>query len=147
MANQTFIAPVEPFITISPNPVTESGGVRSFTIRLEETAGGGTRLTSSLELKLGGVLRFAGGLAAAQAQRSLGNFKIGWEKQPLPIVRALGDGLRVGSAGGEEGEEGHGGSVPEVGAPGPRADARPARGCRGRVPAQGQRPGQREGPG
>src|SRR5579859_3171792 len=26
----------------------------------------------------------------AQAQRSLGNFKIGGEKQPLPIVRALG---------------------------------------------------------
>ncbi|MBB5745426.1 class II fumarate hydratase [Brevundimonas variabilis] len=26
----------------------------------------------------------------AQAQRSLGNFGIGWEKQPLPIVRALG---------------------------------------------------------
>jgi fumarate hydratase class II len=26
----------------------------------------------------------------AQAQRSLGNFKIGWEKQPEPIVRALG---------------------------------------------------------
>jgi fumarate hydratase, class II len=26
----------------------------------------------------------------AQTQRSLGNFKIGWEKQPLPIVRALG---------------------------------------------------------
>ena len=26
----------------------------------------------------------------AQAQRSLENFKIGWEKQPLPIVRALG---------------------------------------------------------
>ncbi|BCH34578.1 fumarate hydratase class II [Mesorhizobium sp. L-8-10] len=26
----------------------------------------------------------------AQAQRSLGNFKIGWEKQPLSIVRALG---------------------------------------------------------
>ena len=26
----------------------------------------------------------------AQAQRSVGNFKIGWEKQPLPIVRALG---------------------------------------------------------
>ena len=26
----------------------------------------------------------------AQAQRSLGNFKIGWEKQPLPIVQALG---------------------------------------------------------
>ena len=26
----------------------------------------------------------------AQAQRSLGNFRIGWEKQPLAIVRALG---------------------------------------------------------
>src|SRR6185503_18616751 len=26
----------------------------------------------------------------AQTQRSLGNFKIGWEKQPLPVIRALG---------------------------------------------------------
>ena len=26
----------------------------------------------------------------AQSQRSLGNFKIGWEKQPIPVVRALG---------------------------------------------------------
>ena len=26
----------------------------------------------------------------AQAQRSLGNFKIGWETQPAPVVRALG---------------------------------------------------------
>ena len=26
----------------------------------------------------------------AQAQRSLGNFRIGWEKQPSPIIRALG---------------------------------------------------------
>jgi fumarate hydratase, class II len=26
----------------------------------------------------------------AQTQRSLGNFRIGWEKQPLPVVRALG---------------------------------------------------------
>ena len=26
----------------------------------------------------------------AQAQRSLGNFKIGWEKQPQPVIRALG---------------------------------------------------------
>src|SRR5258708_23568918 len=26
----------------------------------------------------------------AQAERSLGNFKIGWEKQPASIVRALG---------------------------------------------------------
>jgi fumarate hydratase, class II len=29
-------------------------------------------------------------LWGAQAERSLGNFKIGWEKQPLSIVRALG---------------------------------------------------------
>src|ERR1700736_6597940 len=26
----------------------------------------------------------------AQTQRSLQNFKIGWEKQPAPVVRALG---------------------------------------------------------
>ena len=26
----------------------------------------------------------------AQAQRSLGNFKIGWEKQPEPVIRAMG---------------------------------------------------------
>ena len=26
----------------------------------------------------------------AQSQRSLGNFRIGWEKQPIPVVRALG---------------------------------------------------------
>ena len=26
----------------------------------------------------------------AQSQRSLGNFRIGWEKQPAAIVRALG---------------------------------------------------------
>jgi fumarate hydratase class II len=26
----------------------------------------------------------------AQAQRSLGNFRIGWEKQPAPVIRALG---------------------------------------------------------
>ncbi|MBC8036506.1 MAG: class II fumarate hydratase [Rhizobiales bacterium] len=32
----------------------------------------------------------AGRYWGAQAERSLGNFKIGWEKQPLPIVRALG---------------------------------------------------------
>src|SRR5436190_22159284 len=32
----------------------------------------------------------AGKYWGGQAQRSLGNFKIGWEKQPLSIVRALG---------------------------------------------------------
>ncbi len=26
----------------------------------------------------------------AQTQRSLGNFKIGWEKQPQPVIKALG---------------------------------------------------------
>jgi fumarate hydratase, class II len=30
------------------------------------------------------------GYWGAQAQRSLGNFKIGWEKQPAPVIRALG---------------------------------------------------------
>ncbi|MGH6827274.1 MAG: class II fumarate hydratase [Rhizomicrobium sp.] len=33
----------------------------------------------------------------AQAERSRGNFKIGWEKQPLPIVRALGIIKRAGA--------------------------------------------------
>ncbi|MBX9452551.1 MAG: class II fumarate hydratase [Mesorhizobium sp.] len=32
----------------------------------------------------------AGKYWGAQAQRSLGNFRIGWEKQPQPILRALG---------------------------------------------------------
>jgi len=32
----------------------------------------------------------AGRYWGAQAERSLGNFKIGWEKQPLPVIRALG---------------------------------------------------------
>ncbi|WP_421928923.1 class II fumarate hydratase [Neoaquamicrobium sediminum] len=32
----------------------------------------------------------AGKYWGAQAQRSLGNFRIGWEKQPQPIMRALG---------------------------------------------------------
>src|SRR5258708_2169740 len=32
----------------------------------------------------------AGRYWGAQAQRSLGNFKIGWEKQPAAIIRALG---------------------------------------------------------
>ena len=26
----------------------------------------------------------------AQTQRSIGNFKIGWEKQPKPVIKALG---------------------------------------------------------
>src|SRR6201995_1130163 len=35
----------------------------------------------------------------AQAERSLHNFKIGWEKQPLPIVRALGIVKRAAAEG------------------------------------------------
>jgi fumarate hydratase class II len=35
---------------------------------------------------------------AAQTQRSLQNFKIGWEKQPLPVVRALGIVKRAAAA-------------------------------------------------
>ena len=38
----------------------------------------------------GGIEVAADRYWGAQAQRSLGNFKIGWEKQPAPIVRALG---------------------------------------------------------
>ena len=47
---------------------------RGVTARIEhrlEPSGAGTRLTSSLDLQLGGILRFAGGIAAGQAQRSL----------------------------------------------------------------------------
>ena len=29
-------------------------------------------------------------LWGAQTQRSIGNFRIGWEKQPKPVIRALG---------------------------------------------------------
>ncbi len=35
----------------------------------------------------------------AQSQRSLGNFKIGWEKQPKPIIRALGIVKRAAAEG------------------------------------------------
>ncbi|MEQ1653738.1 MAG: class II fumarate hydratase [Hyphomicrobium sp.] len=38
----------------------------------------------------GGIEVDASRYWGAQAERSLGNFKIGWEKQPAPIVRALG---------------------------------------------------------
>jgi len=50
---------------------SEGRGVTAHLEHRLEATHSGTRLTSSLELKLGGVLRFAGGLAAAQAQRSL----------------------------------------------------------------------------
>ena len=38
----------------------------------------------------------------AQTQRSIMNFPIGWERQPVPIIRALGAikwGLRAGQHG------------------------------------------------
>jgi len=50
---------------------SEGRGVTAHGMHRLEPAGGGTRLTSSLDLRLGGVLRFAGGLAAHQTQRSL----------------------------------------------------------------------------
>ncbi|MGU3493775.1 class II fumarate hydratase [Xanthobacteraceae bacterium A53D] len=48
----------------------------------------------------------------AQAQRSYGNFKIGWERQPLPIVRALGIVKRAAA----EANEALGRLDPKVGA-------------------------------
>jgi fumarate hydratase class II len=52
----------------------------------------GTRMTSTrTETDTFGPIEVASDRYwGAQAQRSLGNFKIGWEKQPLSIVRALG---------------------------------------------------------
>ena len=43
----------------------------------------------------GGIEVAADRYWGAQAERSLGNFKIGWEKQPQPILRALGIVKRV----------------------------------------------------
>ncbi len=48
----------------------------------------------------------------AQAQRSLGNFKIGWETQPVPVVRALGIVKRAAA----EANMALGRLAPEVGA-------------------------------
>jgi carbon monoxide dehydrogenase subunit G len=50
---------------------SEGRGVTARIAHRLEPSGAGTRLTSSLDLQLGGVLRFAGGIAATQAQRSL----------------------------------------------------------------------------
>jgi len=50
---------------------SEGRGVAAHGVHRLEPVGGGTRLTSSLDLRLGGVLRFAGGLAGHQTQRSL----------------------------------------------------------------------------
>jgi uncharacterized protein YndB with AHSA1/START domain len=50
---------------------SEGGGVTALIAHRLEESDGATTVTSSLELKLSGLLRFAGGLAASQAQRSL----------------------------------------------------------------------------
>jgi uncharacterized protein YndB with AHSA1/START domain len=50
---------------------SEGGGVTALIAHRLEERDGATTVTSSLELKLSGLLRFAGGLAASQAQRSL----------------------------------------------------------------------------
>jgi carbon monoxide dehydrogenase subunit G len=50
---------------------TEGRGVTASISHRLESVGDGVRLTSSLDLKLGGLLRLAGGVAGAQAQRSL----------------------------------------------------------------------------
>ena len=57
-----------------PSAVDVAMSGRGVTARAEsrlEDLGGRSRLTASLDLKLGGLLRFAGPLAGAQAQRSL----------------------------------------------------------------------------
>lgn len=50
---------------------SEGRGVTAHGEHRLEPFDGGTRLTSSLELQLGGLLRLASGVAASQAQRSL----------------------------------------------------------------------------
>ena len=50
---------------------TEGRGVTAVIAHRLDPTGAGTHLTSTLELQLGGLLRFAGGIAGAQAQRSL----------------------------------------------------------------------------
>ncbi len=50
---------------------TEGRGVTASITHRLAPVGDGVELTSSLELRLGGLLRFAGGVAGAQAQRSL----------------------------------------------------------------------------
>ena len=60
-----------------PTPPTETPNMTKPTFRTETDTFGPIEVDNS---------KYWG----AQAQRSLGNFKIGWEKQPLPIVRALG---------------------------------------------------------
>ena len=47
----------------------------------------------------------------AQTQRSLGNFKIGWEKQPKPIIRALGVVKRAAAEAGRAIDEDHYGAA------------------------------------
>ena len=50
-----------------------------------------TAKTTRTETDTFGPIEVAGDkFWGAQAERSLGNFKIGWEKQPQPIIRALG---------------------------------------------------------
>ncbi|PZO77552.1 MAG: class II fumarate hydratase [Mesorhizobium amorphae] len=49
-----------------------------------------TRTTRTETDTFGGIEVAGDRYWGAQAERSLGNFRIGWEKQPLPIVRALG---------------------------------------------------------
>lgn len=50
---------------------SEGRGVTAHGEHRLEPLGNGTRLTSSLDLQLGGLLRFAGGVAGGQAERSL----------------------------------------------------------------------------
>ena len=57
----------------------------------EESATDMTKTPTRIETDTFGPIEVAADRYwGAQAQRSLGNFKIGWERQPAPVVRALG---------------------------------------------------------
>ncbi|GGZ33461.1 fumarate hydratase class II [Asticcacaulis endophyticus] len=75
---KTFEAESPPVATpATPDPTVQEAPVMTKTTRTETDTFGPIEVDNS---------KYWG----AQAQRSLGNFKIGWEKQPLPVVRALG---------------------------------------------------------
>src|SRR5262249_51911733 len=84
-----------PFWSLSAWPRGSSPGARLWTLGAMRMAG-----KTRTETDTFGPIEVASDRYwGAQAQRSLGNFKIGWEKQPAPIVRALGIVKRAAAEG------------------------------------------------